>query len=148
MIDEEGLKLLEEPIPALKQELLKRLNSEAVEAIIKQAQELNTVHWQLSRKAKKITEQSIVPDKDAKTFIDIRERMRLIESELSTLEAKFNWHETSPKTLFPSLDSELTSSQLQHQYYNSEFNAKVKEIERIYRESLERKDRKEATKKA
>jgi len=128
------------------QKLKERINPKAVKEIIKEAQELRSEHKRLSQKVQKIIDMPSVPPKDAAIFMDKKERMRLIESQLDTLEERFEWHETPPDLTFPKLDDDLMSGKLQHQYYNfSLFNQKIKEIERIYCES---KAREEASKKA
>lgn len=125
--------------------LKKRENPKAVQTIMKQAQELTSEHKQLTQKIRKILEKpiEILNFITAETFIQKRERMRIVESELHVLEDKFDWNKTPPETIFPSLDG-LTSIELQYDPYRyySETNAVIKEIERIYREETEK--RKEA----
>lgn len=147
MITEEAEKYYDELISAFEQELKDRSNPEKVKEIIVAANKLSKEHKQLAKKIQDVVENPIKTFQTAQKFIEGRERMRIIESELHILEGKLYWYETPPKTVFPSLDG-LTSGELHYVHYMPKrIDAIIKEFERIYRESLERKDRKEATQK-
>lgn len=146
MIIEEAEKYYDALIPAFEQELKDRANPEKVKEIIVSANKLVKEHIQLAKKVQDVVEKPIKTFQTAQTFIDGRERMRIIESELHVLEDKLYWYETPPKTTFPSLNG-LTSGELHYvQYMPKTIDGIIKEIERIYREETEK--RKEATTKA
>jgi len=146
MIVEEAEKYYDKLIPAFEQELKNRENSEKVNEIIPEINKFVNEHKQLAQKViKALTEFGETQSfKTAKTFIDGRERMQIIEGEIYTLSHKFEHYEKSPETMLPTLSNEVTTKELQSSKYTVR-GTTIKKLENFYKKEIERR---EASKKA
>jgi hypothetical protein len=149
MITEEAeAKYYDVLIPAFEQELKDRVNPEKVKELIAEANKLIKGHKQLAQKVTKALEEfTETPSyKTSKTFIEGREKLRLLEDDLNTLSKKFEHYDTSPQTKFPSLGNEVTSHELHYLQYGMGLGKRiVKEIEMVFKKEIEKR---EASKKA
>ena len=111
-------------------EIESRDKPETVSAIVKEAQELVKEHKRLTQKVRKVSQQPIkeLTFKDAKIFVEGRERIRIIESELHTLHEQFKKCLIPPDTKFPSKTAQLSSKELHNR----------KEIQDFYRKESEK----------
>ena len=146
MVVEEAEKYCDKLIPAFEQELKNRENSEKVKELIAEANKLVKGHKQLAQKVSKALMEfgETQSFKTAKTFIEEREKMRIIEGEIYTLSRKFDLYEAVPETKLPTLANEVTTNELQSSQYSTK-GALIGKIETFYKKEIEKR---EASKKA
>jgi hypothetical protein len=127
-------------IPAFEQELKNRDNSEKVKEIIAEANKIAKEHKGLTPKVTKaLTEFGEAQSfKNAKIFIEGRERMRIIEDKICTLSHELDFYKTSPETTLPTLGN-VTSDRLQYRNGSAK-GAIIKKLEIFFKKEIEREE--------